>query len=62
MIQQRVERMITIPNGMVVVPEDDERRVKLDIKLAETKVIMQYEEEGNGTKEKEKIQEESKSK
>lgn len=63
MSSQKVERLITIPIGMVIVSEYNERRIKLEVELglAAARLLYHSEEEEDGKKE-EKIEEENKPK
>lgn len=51
---KKKERMVTVPRGMVTVPEGDPVRVRLEWRTGLVKLKLQHKEEDcNGTKEKE---------
>lgn len=59
MTQQKEERLITIPCGMVIVSEENERRVKLEVKLGLAAAWLSYHNEEIRNGEEEKSEEEN---
>lgn len=59
MIRQKEERLIAIPWWMVIIPKDDERRIKLEVELGLAAMWLLYHNEEIGNGEEEKIKEEN---